>query len=123
KRIEDCYDANVLEDIYLPYKPKRKTRATQAIEKGLEPLAKTLFGQGEVNPEEAAGAFINEQVKDSKEALQGARDIIAEWISENEQARNKVRQLFTESSVLYSKVINSKKEGEEAQKYRDYFDF
>ncbi|MBS1563508.1 MAG: RNA-binding transcriptional accessory protein, partial [Bacteroidetes bacterium] len=123
QRIEDCYDANVLEDIYLPYKPKRKTRATQAIEKGLEPLAKTLFEQGEVNPEEAAGAFVNEQVKDTKEALQGARDIIAEWVSENEQARNKVRQLFTESSVLYSKVLTSKKDEEDAQKYRDYFEF
>jgi len=123
KRIEECYDANVLEDIYLPYKPKRKTRATQAIEKGLEPLAKTLFEQGDMNPEEAAGGFINEQVKDSKEALQGARDIIAEWISENEQARNKVRQLFTETAVLYSKVLTSKKEEEEAQKYRDYFEF
>lgn len=123
KRIEDCYDANVLEDIYLPYKPKRKTRATQAIEKGLEPLAKTLFEQGEVNPEEAAAGFINEQVKDSKEALQGARDIMAEWISENEQARNKVRQLFTETAILYSKVLTSKKEEEEAQKYRDYFEF
>ena len=123
KRIEDCYDANILEDIYLPYKPKRKTRATQAIEKGLEPLAAKLFEQGEGNPEEAAAGFINEQVKDTKEALQGARDIMAEWVSENEQARNKVRQLFTETAVLYSKVLTSKKEEEDAQKYRDYFEF
>ncbi len=123
QRIENCFDANVLEDIYLPYKPKRKTKATQAIEKGLEPLAKTLFEQGPVILEEEAAKFINEQVKDNKEALQGARDIMAEWISENEQARNKVRQLFTETAVLYSKVLTSKKDEEEAQKYRDYFEF
>jgi len=123
-RIENCYDATELEDIYLPYKPKRKTRATQAIEKGLEPLAKLIFEQeGEVNLEEVAAKFINEQVKDIKEAMQGARDIIAEWVSENEQARNKVRQEFTETAKLSSKVLSSKKEEEEAQKYRDYFEF
>jgi uncharacterized protein len=123
QRIEDCYDATALEDLYLPYKPKRKTRATQAIEKGLEPLAKLIFEQGNTNPEEEANKYINESVKDTKEALQGARDIIAEWISEHEQARNKIRQLFTEDARLSSKVLNSKKEEEEAQKYRDYFEF
>ena len=123
KRIEDCYDATILEDIYLPYKPKRKTRATTAIEKGLEPLAKFLFEQSAGEPGEEAAKFVNEQVKDTKEALQGARDIIAEWITENEQARNKVRQLFTESAALSSKVLTSKKDEEEAQKYRDYFEF
>ncbi|WP_205512593.1 Tex family protein [Longitalea arenae] len=123
ERIENCFDATELEDIYLPYKPKRKTRATQAIEKGLEPLAKLVFEQGGENPEEAAAKFLNEQVKDVKEALQGARDIIAEWVSENEQARNKVRQQFTETAKLTSKVLSSKKEEEEAQKYRDYFEF
>ncbi|MGZ3950497.1 MAG: Tex-like N-terminal domain-containing protein, partial [Flavisolibacter sp.] len=91
KRIEDCFSATELEDIYLPYKPKRKTRATQAIEKGLEPLAKLLFEQSELNVDEEAAKFLTDLVKDSKEALQGARDIIAEWISENEQARAKVR--------------------------------
>lgn len=123
QRIEDCYDATVLEDIYLPYKPKRKTRATQAIEKGLEPLARMIFEQKDIQPESEAAAFINENVKDTKEALQGARDIIAEWISEHEQCRNKVRQLFSEEATLHSKVLNSKKEEEEAQKYRDYFEF
>jgi protein Tex len=123
QRIEDCYDATVLEDLYLPYKPKRKTKATQAIEKGLEPLAKTLFEQGAEDPTAEAGKFINEQVKDTKEALQGARDIIAEWVSEHEQARNKVRQLFTETASFSSKVLSSKKDEEEAQKYRDYFEF
>ena len=122
-RIDNCYDATELEDIYLPYKPKRKTKATTAIEKGLEPLAKIIFEQGTASPEEESKKFISEQVKDSKEALQGARDIIAEWISENEQARNKVRQLFTEKAELKSKVLSSKKEEAEAQKYRDYFEF
>jgi uncharacterized protein len=123
KRIEDCFSATELEDIYLPFKPKRKTRATQAIEKGLEPLAKAIFEQGDLNIEEEAAKFLKEEVKDTKEALQGARDIIAEWISENEQARAKVRQLFTESAALTAKVLTTKKDEEEAQKYRDYFEF
>ena len=122
-RIENSFDAVELEDIYLPYKPKRKTRATQAIEKGLEPLAKIIFEQGNKNPQSEAGNFINDQVKDVKEALQGARDIIAEWVAEHEQARNKIRQLFNEEAHLSSKVVNSKKEEPEAQKYRDYFEF
>ncbi len=123
KRIEDCYSATELEDIYLPYKPKRKTKATQAIEKGLEPLAKALFEQGSLNVEEEAVKYIKEDVKDTKEALQGARDIIAEWVSEHEQARGKVRQLFTETAALTAKVYTPKKDEEEAQKYRDYFEF
>ena len=123
KRIEDCFSATELEDIYLPFKPKRKTRATQAIEKGLEPLAKKIFEQEKFDVEEEAAKFISEQVKDTKEALQGARDIIAEWISENEQARAKVRQLFTQTAILSSKVLSTRKDEEEAQKYRDYFEF
>src|ERR1044072_4547697 len=123
ERIENSFDATELEDIYLPYKPKRKTRATQAIEKGLEPFAKLVFEQGAENMDEEAAKFINEQVKDIKEAMQGARDIIAEWVSEHEQARNKVRQQFTEEAKLSAKVLSSKKEEEEAQKYRDYFEF
>ncbi|MBB1287230.1 RNA-binding transcriptional accessory protein [Flavisolibacter sp. BT320] len=122
-KIDNCYSATELEDIYLPYKPKRKTRATQAIEKGLEPLAKRLFEQQAFNPEEEAAKFVTTDVKDTKEALQGARDIIAEWISEHEQARATVRQLFTESATLTSKVMTAKKDDEEAQKYRDYFEF
>jgi protein Tex len=121
-KIEDCYNATELEDIYLPYKPKRKTRATQAIEKGLEPLAKLIFEQS-VNAEEEAAKFISGDVKDVKEALQGARDIIAEWISEHEQARAQIRQLFTKSGTLSSKVLTAKKDAEEAQKYKDYFEF
>lgn len=123
QRIEDCVNATELEDIYLPYKPKRKTKASVAIEKGLEPLAKLLFEQGNEIPEEAALKFINEQVKDIESALQGARDIMAEWIAENEQARNLVRKLFTEQAVISSRVLTTKKEEDDAQKYRDYFDF
>ncbi len=123
QRIENTFDATELEDIYLPYKPKRKTRATTAIEKGLEPLATLIFQQQNVTPAEEAQVYVNDQVKDIKEALQGARDIIAEWVSENEQVRNKVRQLFTESAVLYAKAVHAKKEEAEAQKYRDYFEF
>ncbi len=123
KRIEDCVNATELEDIYLPYKPKRKTKATVAIEKGLEPLAKVIYEQGDINPEEEAAKFVTEQVKDVADALQGARDIIAEWISENEQARNLVRKLFTEEAVVSSRVLTTKREEEDAQKYRDYFEF
>lgn len=123
KRISDTVNATELEDIYLPYKPKRKTKASVAIEKGLEPLAKLLFDQQSLNVEEEAAKYINEQVKDKEEALQGARDIMAEWISEHEQARNIVRKLFTEEAVFSSRVLTSKKDEPEAQKYRDYFDF
>lgn len=123
KRIEDCVQSTELEDIYLPYKPKRKTRATTAIEKGLEPLAKLIFEQKEQDIEAACQAALNDQVKSREEALQGARDIIAEWIAEHEQARNKVRQLFTESAIVHSRVLTTKKDEEEAQKYRDYFEY
>ena len=123
RRIENCDSTTELEDIYLPYKPKRKTRASQAIEKGLEPLAKMIFEQGAINVEVEAAKYFNVQVADSNEALAGARDIIAEWIAENEQARAVVRKLFAEEAVLSSNVFPSKKEEEEAQKYRDYFEF
>lgn len=123
KRIDDCILSTELEDIYLPYKPKRKTKASVAVEKGLEPLAKLIFEQGPVDPKEEAAKFITEAVKDAEDALQGARDIIAEWIAENEQARNIIRKLFTEEAVVSSRVLTSKKEEADAQKYRDYFDF
>ena len=123
ERIDNCINATELEDIYLPYKPKRKTKATVAIEQGLEPLAKLIFEQGDEDPEQEALKFITETVKDSQAALQGAKDIIAEWISENEQARNLVRKLYTEDAIVASRVLSTKKEEEEAQKYRDYFEF
>lgn len=123
KRIDDCINATELEDIYLPYKPKRKTRATAAIEKGLEPLAKIIFEQGNTDTELAAARYVNEQVADTTAALQGARDIMAEWVAEHEQARNSIRKLFRENAVLSSRVLSSKKDEADAQKYRDYFEF
>lgn len=122
-RIENCVVATELEDIYLPYKPKRKTKATVAIEKGLEPLAALLFTQSAINPEEEAAKYITENVKDTADALQGARDIMAEWVAENEQARNTIRKLFTEEAVVSSRVLTSEKDEEDAQKYRDYFEY
>ncbi|ANH81408.1 RNA-binding transcriptional accessory protein [Niabella ginsenosidivorans] len=123
QRIDHCINATELEDIYLPYKPKRKTKASVAIEKGLEPLAGLLFAQGNENVETAAAGYVNEQVKDVADALQGARDIMAEWIAESEQARTLIRSLFSAGAVIASRVLTSKKEDAEAQKYRDYFDF
>ncbi|MDQ2753781.1 MAG: helix-hairpin-helix domain-containing protein, partial [Bacteroidota bacterium] len=123
KRIEDCVIATQLEDIYLPYKPKRKTRAAAAIEKGLEPLATTLYAQPDIAIEETAASYINEHVKNTDEALQGARDIIAEWIAEDENSRNIIRKIFNKEAILVSKVLSGKKDETEAQKYRDYFDY
>ncbi len=123
KRIEDCTDTAVLEDIYLPYKPKRKTKASVAIEKGLEPLADILLEQKNIDVQAEAQKFIRDNVKDAAEALQGARDIIAERVSENEQARNAVRKLFQETASISSRILTTKKDDENAQKYRDYFEF
>lgn len=120
-RIENCFDSVELEDIYLPYKPKRRTKATVAREKGLEPLAKILMKQMERDPEFRANRFLNEEVTSVEDALAGARDIIAEWVSENERARNIVRRGFNLGAVITSKIIKGKEE--EAEKYRDYFDW
>lgn len=121
KQLENTYVLQTLEDIYLPYKPKRKTRASMAIEKGLEPLAQLIFAGKEANPERKAEQFLNDQVSNVEEALQGARDIMAEWISENTDARNKVRYAFERTAYVSSKVKKNKQE--EGAKYRDYFDF
>jgi uncharacterized protein len=110
-----------LEDIYLPYKQKRKTRASIAIERGLEPLAATIFSGKEGDPDRGAKAFVKGEVSSTDAALQGARDIIAEWINENQDARVRMRGLFQRSSIITSKV--KKKKEEEGVKYRDYFDF
>ncbi|MES2381125.1 MAG: Tex family protein [Bacteroidota bacterium] len=110
-----------LEDIYLPYKQKRKTRATIAIEKGLEPLAKTIYLQNEKNIDTLAARYINADVKDIDEALAGARDIIAEWVNENVAVRNSIRRYFERDAVLYSKLKKGKET--EAAKYSDYFNF
>lgn len=122
-KIVACINATELEDIYLPYKPKRKTRASQAIEKGLAPLADWIWEQQAGSPEAAAQAYVKEEVKSAKDALQGARDIIAERVAEDQQARTAIRSLFETSAVLVSRVLSSKKEEADAQKYRDYFEF
>ena len=121
KQIDSTWNLNELEDIYLPYKPKRKTRASVAKEKGLEPLAEIISRQQNIDIEKLAASFLNNDVKTIEEALQGANDIIAEKISENKQARERIRNLFAEDAVISSKVVKSKME--EAEKYRDYFDF
>ena len=122
-RINSCWDATVLEDIYLPYKPKRKTRADIARQKGLEPLAMLLLLQRENHLENKVRSFIKGDVKDEKDALKGARDIIAEQINENEQARNIVRNLFAQQAIISSNVIKGKESEDIALKYRDYFNF
>lgn len=119
-RIENCWNITELEDIYLPYKPKRRTRAEIAREKGLEPLAKMLMKQQSDDVERMSLAFVKDQVEDVDDALKGARDIIAEWINESEAARTAVRNVFMREGVVTSKLVKGKEE--EAQKYRDYFD-
>jgi len=121
KRIENCFDPTELEDIYLPYKPKRRTRAMIAREKGLEPLAKIIMKQYEHNLESRAQQFVNDKVESLEEALAGARDIIAEWINENERARGIVRREFEYGALITCKVIKGKEE--EGAKYNDYFDW
>ncbi len=121
KRIAASWDATELEDIYLPYKPKRKTRAEVARQRGLEPLANLLMLQREVNLDEKVKPFIKGEVTSADEALKGARDIIAERVNEDERARNQVRNLFGRTATITSKVIKGKEE--EGQKFRDYFEF
>lgn len=120
-QILDCWDPVVLEDLYLPYKPKRKTKASIARENKLEPLADRIMQQADGNVEEWAKHFVTENVKTTDEALQGARDIIAEIISENRDIRNTIRKAFDHSAVISSKLVKTKEE--EAQKYQDYFEF
>jgi uncharacterized protein len=120
-KINNCWNMAELEDIYLPYKPKRKTRASAAREKGLEPLAEIIMAQKEDKIDKIAGKYLNDEVPDIEAALAGARDIIAEWINENTDARNKIRQLFERDAIISSKLIEKKKD--EGTKYQDYFDF
>ncbi|MBR4845937.1 MAG: RNA-binding transcriptional accessory protein [Bacteroidaceae bacterium] len=121
QRITASWDATELEDIYLPFKPKRKTRAEVARQRGLEPLADLLMMQREANLMSRVRAFVKGEVKDEEEALKGARDIIAERVSEDERARNQVRNLFSRTATITSKVVKEKEE--EGQKFRDYFDW
>jgi uncharacterized protein len=120
-QIENAATMNELEDLYLPYKPKKKTRASVARERGLEPLAKILMKQQEAEVEKRAEAFLSDEVPSVGDALQGARDIIAEWVNENKRARESIRKLFGRSAVIGSKVVKGKEE--EGIKYRDYFEF
>lgn len=121
KRIEATYNLTELEDMYLPYKQKRKTRASMAREKGLEPLALDIFAQKVRDVETLAAKFLNEQVETIEDALAGARDIIAEMVNEDEKARTTVRNIFNREAMIRSKLVKSKEA--DAAKYKDYFDF
>lgn len=123
KAINEAETLAELEDIYLPYKPKRKTRASVAKERGLEPLAKEIFEQKNVDPATAATEFVDAEndVADVDAALQGARDIIAEWVNEDQEARKKIRELYAEEAMINSRVIKGKEA--EGAKYKDYFEW
>ena len=123
ERIDKCWDATELEDIYLPYKPKRRTRAQVAREQGLEPLALLLMKQREHDPERAAERFIKGDIKTVEEALKGAQDIVAETVSEDERTRQQLRNAFQRQAVITSKVVKAKADTDEAAKYSDYFDW
>lgn len=123
QRIENCWNANELEDIYMPFKPKRRTKAQIARELGLEPLSVILMMQRENNIEAVAKRFIKEGVKDTAAAIKGAQDIIAETVSEDERSRQQVRSAFKREAVISSKVVKVKADTEEAAKFSDYFDF
>lgn len=123
RRIDACWDANELEDIYMPFKPKRRTKAQVARELGLEPLSVILMLQRERNIEAAAQRFVKEGVKDVTAAIKGAQDIVAEMVSEDERSRQLVRSSFRREAIITSKVVKAKADSEEAAKYSDYFDF
>ena len=123
QRIDACWDATELEDIYLPYKPKRRTRAQVAREQGLEPLAKILLLQRERDPERIAEKYVKGDVKDTEAAIKGAQDIIAETVSEDERSRQQLRNAFSRQAFIISKVVKAKADTDEAAKYSDYFDW
>ena len=123
KRIDDCWETSELEDIYLPYKPKRRTRAQVAREQGLEPLAQLLLLQRERDPERAAERYVKGDVKDTESAIKGAQDIIAETVSEDERSRQQIRNAFSRQAIISSKVVKAKADTDEAAKYSDYFDW
>lgn len=122
-RVTACWDATEIEDIYLPFKPKRRTRAQMAREKGLEPLAQRLLLRPNSDPEQEAEGFLTDEVGTVDEALQGARDIIAEQISEDEYSRQTLRRIYSREAVITSKAVKGKSETPEAAKYRDYFEW
>ena len=122
-KIEQSFDLQEIEDLYLPFKKRRKTKADAAKEKGLEPLAKIIMAQKNGDIEQTAQNYLNKEVSGVEEALQGARDIIAEWINENIFIRKNLRRIFQRKAVISSKVVKTKKEEEDAQKYAQYFDW
>jgi uncharacterized protein len=122
-KIEKSFDLQEIEDLYLPFKKKKKTKADVAREKGLEPLAKIIMSQNADDVEFVASKYLNDQVANEDEALQGARDIIAEWINENIHVRKNLRRLFQRKSAVTTKVVKKKAEEEDAQKYKQYFDW
>ena len=123
QRIESSFDLQELEDLYLPFRKRRKTKADAAKEKGLEPLAKIIMSQKANELQSLAAKYLNEQVATEEEALQGARDIMAEWINENGYVRKNLRRLFQRKAVITSKAVKAKKEDEAAQKYAQYFEW
>ena len=123
QRIEGSFDLQEIEDLYLPFKKRRKTKADAAKEKGLEPLARMIMSQNANNLESLASRYLNDQVSSEEEALQGARDIMAEWINENMYVRKNLRRLFQRKAVITSKVVKGKKEDETAQKFSQYFEW
>ena len=123
EKIQKSFDLQELEDLYLPYKRKKKTKADVARENGLEPLAKIIMSQRDVEVDYIASQYLNKNVKNEDEALQGARDIIAEWINENIYIRKHIRRYFQRNALIVTKVVKSKKDDEEAQKYKQYFEF
>lgn len=123
KRIEESFDLQELEDLYLPFKKKRKTKADAAKEKGLEPLAKIIMSQHSNDLQHLASKYLNDEIPSVEDALQGARDIMAEWINENMHVRKNLRRLFQRKALFTSKVVKAKKEEEAAQKYVQYFEW
>lgn len=124
QKIQNCFDENLLEDYYLPYKKKKKTKATIAKEQGLEPLAKIIIKQNPIRDlDELSSRYLNNQVETIEDAIQGAQYIMAEWVNENERVRNQLRRKFKHEATITSKVVKAKKDEEDAQKFSQYFDF
>jgi protein Tex len=123
EKIRGTYDLTELEDLYLPYKKRKKTRADVARENGLEPLARILMAQRNDDVDFLASRYLNDNVRNQDEALQGARDIVAEWVNENTHVRRQLRRLFQRTATLSAKVVKGKADAEAAQKFTQYFDW
>ena len=123
QRIDESFDLQELEDLYLPFKKRRKTKADAAKEKGLEPLAKIIMSQNANHLQSLASKYLNDQIESEEDALQGARDIMAEWINENMYVRKNLRRLFQRQAMITSKIVKAKMEEEAAQKFKQYFEW